>query len=143
MLVKNRSVDRSGPKSHPTRFRLWIIIISLIVAGAVLALVVSIAIQHHNDCLLAAQMIQSEAELQTTGARIADIKGHKFKTMAEYGSAYAQVEPLLNDCDHKLQVHADFCDRSQRRDQRRSLINILRREEPDSPEVWRNTAEII
>jgi len=55
--------------------------------------VVSIGIQRHNDRLLSAQLIQSEGELQTTGARIADIKDHKLKTMAEYVSAYASVEP--------------------------------------------------
>jgi hypothetical protein len=143
MLFKNRSVDRSEPKSHAARFRLWITIISLIVAGAVLALVVTIAIQHHNDRLLSAQMIQSEAELQTTGARIADLKDHKFKTLGEYASAYAQVEPLLNDYDHKLQAYADLCNRAQRRDEKRSPIDILRREHPYSPDVWSNASEIV
>jgi hypothetical protein len=79
------------------------IVVSLIVAVAVLV-TVAVGIQYHNDRILTAQMIQSEAELQTTGARIADIKDHEFKTMAEYVSAYAHVEPLLNDYDHKLQA---------------------------------------
>jgi hypothetical protein len=73
----------------------------------------------------------------------ADIKDHKFKTMAECISAYASVEPLLNDYDHKLEAYADLCIGAQRRDERRSLINILRRKHPYSPEVWRNASEII
>jgi hypothetical protein len=78
--VEDNSVERPGSKSQATRFRVRIIIFSLIVAGAVLSVVVSIGIQHHNDRLLSAQLIQSEVELQTTGAKIADIKDHKFKT---------------------------------------------------------------
>jgi hypothetical protein len=143
MLFKNSSVDRSEPKKHVTRFRFWLIVISLIVSVVVLTVVVAIAIQHYNDRLLSAQLIQSEVELQTTGTRIADIKDHKFKTMAEYVSAYASVEPLLKDYDHKLQAYADLCVRAQRRDEKRSLINILRREHPYSPELWSNASEII
>jgi hypothetical protein len=143
MLFKNISVDPSEPKRPATRFRFWVIVISLILAGAFLTVVVAIGIQHRNDRLLSAQLIQSEVELQTTGARIADIKDHKFKTMAEYVSAYTSVEPLLNDYDHKLQAYADLCVRAQRRDKKRSLINILRRVHPYSSEVWSNASEII
>lgn len=145
MLLKNNSVDRTEPKRHTTRLRLRlrIIVISLIIVAAVVAIVIAVGIQNHNDRLLSAQLIQSEVELQTTGASIADIKDHKFKTMAEYVSAYAQVEPLMNDYDHKLRAYADLCNRAQRRDKRRSLVNILRREKPYSPEVWRNALEII
>ena len=141
--VEDSSVDRSEPKWHATRFRSWLIVISLIVSVVVLTVVVAIAIEHHNDRLLSAQLIQSEVELQTTGARIADIKDHKFKAMAEYVSAYASVEPLLNDYDDKLQAYADLCVTAQRRDEKRSLINILRREHPYSSEVWGNASEII
>lgn len=83
-------------KKRTTRFRLWIIIISLSVAGTVtvLAALVAIGIQRHNDQQLAAQMIRSEVELQTTGARISGIKDHEFKTMAEYVDAYVQIAPL-------------------------------------------------
>jgi hypothetical protein len=79
----------------------------------------------------------------STGTRIADIKDHKFKTMAECVSAYAQIEPLLSDYDHKLQSYVDLCNRAQLRDERRTFINILRREKPYGPEIWRNAAEII
>jgi hypothetical protein len=63
--------------------------------------------------------------------------------MAEYVNAYAQVAPLLDDYDHKLEAYADLCVRAQRRDAKRSLINILRREHPYSSEVWSNASEII
>jgi hypothetical protein len=68
MLFKNSSVDLSDSERHAARFQFSMIVISMIVAGAVLAIVVAIGIQYHNDRL--AQMIQSEVELQTTGARM-------------------------------------------------------------------------
>jgi hypothetical protein len=88
-------------------------------------------------------MIRSEVELQTTGARISGIKDHELKTMAEYVGAYVQVAPLLDDYDHKLEAYADLCNRAQRRDERRSLINILRNQKSYSSDVWRNASEII
>ena len=69
MLFKNSTVDQSEPRRHPARFRFWLIVISMIVSVVVVTVVVAIAIQHHNDRLLSAQLIQSELELQTTGAR--------------------------------------------------------------------------
>jgi len=143
MPFKNSGVDHSTPKKHATEFRLWIIIISLLVAGTVVAGIVAIGVQRHNDQQLAAQMIRSEVELQTIGAEISGIKDHEFKTMAEYANAYVQVAPLLDDYDDKLEVYADLCKRAQRRDQRRSLINILRNQNSCSSDVRRNTSEII
>jgi hypothetical protein len=143
MAFTNSSVDHSTPKQHATGFRLWIIIISLFLAGTVAAVLLAIGVQHHNDQQLAAQMMRSEVELQTTGARISGIKDHKFKTMAEYVDAYVQVAPLLDDYDPKLEAYADLCNRAQRRDERRSLINILRNQKSYSSDVWRNASEII
>ena len=143
MPFKNSGVDHSTPKKHATEFRLWIIIISLLVAGTVVAGIVAIGVQRHNDQQLAAQMIRSEVELQTTGAEISGIKDHEFKTMAEYANAYVQVAPLLDDYDDKLEVYADLCKRAQRRDERRSLINILRNQNSYSSDVWRDASEII
>ena len=143
MPFKNSGVDHSTPKKHATEFRLWIIIISLLVAGTVVAGIVAIGVQRHNDQQLAAQMIRSEVELQTIGAEISGIKDHEFKTMAEYANAYVQVAPLLDDYDDKLEVYADLCKRAQRRDERRSLINILRNQNSYSSDVWRDASEII
>jgi hypothetical protein len=108
----NNTVNRSESKKETTRFRLWIIVISLFVAGTVVAVLLAIGAQRHNDQQLAAQMIPSEVELQTTGARISGIKDHKFKTMAEYVDAYVKVAPLLDDYDHELQEYADLCERA-------------------------------
>jgi hypothetical protein len=143
MAFTNSSVDHSTPKQHATGFRLWIIIISLFLAGTVAAVLLAIGVQHHNDQQLAAQMMRSEVELQTTGARISGIKDHKFKTMAEYVDAYVQVAPLLDDYDHELQEYADLCERARRRDERRSLINIMRGQKSFSSDVWRNASAII
>jgi hypothetical protein len=88
-------------------------------------------------------MIRSEVELQTTGAEISGIKDHEFKTMAEYVRAYVQVAPLLDDYDHELQAYADLCESARRRDERRSLINIMRNRKAFSSDVWRNASEII
>jgi hypothetical protein len=143
MPFKNSGVDHSTPKKHATELRLWIIIISLFLAGIVVAGIVAIGVQRHNDQQLAAQMIRSEVELQTTGAEISGIKDHEFKTMAEYVNGYVQVAPLLDDYDHKLEAYADLCKRAQRRDERGSLINILRNQNSYSSDVWRNASEII
>jgi hypothetical protein len=69
MLFKNSSVDPSEPKRPATRFRFWVIVVSLVLAGAFLTVVVAIGIQHRNDRLLSAQLIQSEVKLQTTGGQ--------------------------------------------------------------------------
>src|SRR5712675_1614443 len=77
------------------------------------------------------------------GARIADIKDHEFRTMAEYVAAYAQVEPLLTAYDQKLQEYSELYNTAQQRDKKRGLINIQRLHNRYNPEVWRNTLEII
>ena|ERR1700722_14826877 len=64
---RRRSFDA---KNHGMEFRLWIIIISLFVAGTVVAVVIGIGIQRHNDQQLGAQMIRSELELRTTEAEV-------------------------------------------------------------------------
>jgi hypothetical protein len=125
MKFENGNVDRSDAQPPRKRFRRWMILVFLIVAAGVIAFV-ALGIQDHNDRLLTAQMLGSEAELRATGARIAEIKDHDFKSMPEYEAAYAQVEPLLGDCNHELQEYSDLCNRAQRRDQTRWLINFQR-----------------
>jgi septal ring factor EnvC (AmiA/AmiB activator) len=85
-------MDQSEPKAVGMRFRIWMIAVSLLVASA-LGVAVVLCVQNHQDHVLAAQITQSEAELRAMGARIADVKDHEFKTMAEYVAAYAQIEP--------------------------------------------------
>src|SRR6266849_4219976 len=135
-------MDQSEPKAVGMRFRIWMIAVSLLVASA-LGVAVVLGVQNHQDHVLAAQITQTEAELRAMGARIADIKDHEFKTMAEYVDAYAQIEPLLTEYDQKLQEYSELYSTAQQRDQKRGLINIQRLHKRYNPEVWRNTSEII
>jgi hypothetical protein len=73
MIFNNSSVDGADPKRRTKRSRLWVTVISMLVAGVVTVLAV-FAIQNHEDHVLTAQIIQTETDLKTTGARIADIK---------------------------------------------------------------------
>jgi|SRR5712664_2159815 len=129
-------MDQSEPKAVGMRFRIWMIAVSLLVA-------VVLGVQNHQDHVLAAQITQTEAELRAMGARIADVKDHEFKTMAEYVAAYAQIEPLLTQYDRKLQEYSELYNTAQQRDRKRGLINIQRLHNRYNPEVWRNTSEII
>src|SRR5216684_83755 len=135
-------MDQSEPKAVGMRFRIWMIAVSLLVASA-LGVAVVLGVQNHQDHVLAAQITQTEAELRAMGARIADVKDHEFKTMAEYVAAYAQIEPLLTQYDQKLREYSELYNTAQQRDQKRGLINIQRLHNRYNPEVWRNTSEII
>ena len=137
-----RRMDQSESKIATKRLRIWIIAVSLIVAS-VLSIVTVLGIQNHEDHVLTAQITQTEAQLRALGAQIADIKDHEFKTMAEYGVAYAQIEPLLTEYDQKLQEYSQLYETAQQRDQKRGLINIQRLDNRYNPEVWRNTSELI
>jgi hypothetical protein len=142
-MFKTSNVVRSDPERPAKKFRLWVIAISLILLGIALTIAVAVGIQKHNDHVLAAQMIQSETRLKTTGARIADIKDHEFKTMAEYVNAYARVEPLLNDYDHTLREYVDLCNSAQLRDETGLLINIQPLRHRHNSDVCRNTWQVI
>jgi len=118
------------------------IAVSLLVASA-LGVAVVLGVQNHEDHVLTARITQTESELRATGARIAHIKDHEFKTMAEYVAAYAQIEPLLTEYDQTLQEYSELYNTAQQRDQKRGLLNIQRLHSRYNPEVWRNTLELI
>ena len=63
--------------------------------------------------------------------------------MADYVNAFARREPLLKNCDQKLQEYSGPCNMAQQRDQEPWLINIQRLHKRYNPEVWRKTSEII
>lgn len=142
VIFGRRRMDQSESKIAAKRLRTWIIAVSLIVASA-LSIVTVLGIQNHEDHVLTAQITQTEAELRAMGGRIANIKDRDFKTMAEYVAAYAQIEPLLTEYDHKLQEYSELYNTAQQRDQKRGLINIQRLHNRYNPEVWRNTSELI
>jgi hypothetical protein len=135
-------MDRSEPKGGAKRLRVRMIALALIAASA-LGVAIVLGVQNHEDHVLSAQITQTEAELRATGARIANIKDHDFRTMAEYVTAYAEVEPLLTQYDQKLKEYSELYNTAQRRDQKRGLINIQRLHNRYNPEVWRNTSELI
>jgi len=135
-------MDQSEPKAVGMRFRIWMIAVSLLVASA-LGVAVVLGVQNHEDHVLTAQITQTEAELRLMGARIANIKDHEFKTIAEYVAAYAAIEPLLTEYDQKLREYSELYNTAQQRDQKRGLINIQRLHNRYNPEVWRNTSELI
>jgi len=143
MIFKNSSVDGADLKRRPKRLRFWMIVIALIVGGGVVAVLVAIAIQNHDDHVLTAQMIQTETDLKTTGARIADIKDRHFTSMADYVNAYSHVAPLLDDYDHKLHEYVDLCNRAQLRDERWLLINIKSLHRRHNSDICRDASGII
>lgn len=101
MIFNNSSVDGADRKARAGRSPLWVTVISMLAAGIVTLLVV-FGIQNHQDHLLTAQMIQTETDLKTTGARIADIKDRKVDSMTDYINAYAHIEPLLDEYNREL-----------------------------------------
>jgi len=141
-MFRSPTVDQSEPKVIAKRPRIWITAVSLIVASA-LGVAILLGVQNHEDHVLTAQITQTEADLRVTGARIANIKDHEFKTMAEYVVAYARVEPLLTEYDQKLQEYSKLYNTAQQRDQKRGLINIQRLHNNYNSEVWRDTSELI
>jgi len=142
VMFRSPTVDQSEPKVIAKRPRIWITAVSLIVASA-LGVAILLGVQNHEDHVLTAQITQTEADLRVTGARIANIKDHEFKTMAEYVVAYARVEPLLTEYDQKLQEYSKLYNTAQQRDQKRGLINIQRLHNNYNSEVWRDTSELI
>ena len=141
-MFTNGKVDEADFQRRQPRFRFWIVI-SLIVAAGVIAVVLEFAIQSHDERVLTGQMIQAETDLKTTGARIADIKDRKFDSMVDYINAYAHLEPLLDEYDHKLHQYVDLCNRAQLQDERWWMINKKSLRRRHNSEICRNTSGII
>jgi hypothetical protein len=141
-MFRTGRMDQSELKGAARRFRIRMIIVSLIVSSA-LGVGIVLGVQNREDHVLTAQITQTEAELRATGDRIANIKDREFKTMAQYVTAYAQIEPLLTKYGQKLQQYSELYNTAQQRDQKRGLINIQRLHNRYNHEVWRNTSELI
>jgi hypothetical protein len=62
MIFENSSVDGLDLKKRSRRFRLWMIVISLIVGGGVVFALIALGIQNHDDHVLTAQMLQTETD---------------------------------------------------------------------------------
>ncbi len=131
--------NKKGYKS----LRTWVAIASSIVFTVALSVAIRLGIQSRNDRVLTAKITQSESDLKLIGAKIADIENRDLKTMADYINAYAQIEPLQNDYDQKLQQYSDLCSMARQRDQNRGLMNVQRLYLKHNPEICRGTSEII
>src|SRR5712675_1986921 len=143
VIFGSSRVDPSAPEGAAKGRRIWITVVCVIAFGSVLAVGLTLGLQNHEDHVLTAQITQTEADLRVLGGRIANIKDHQFETMAEYVAAYAEIEPLLTEYDQKLQQYSGLYSKAQERDQKRGLINIQRLHNRYSPEVWRDTSELI
>lgn len=141
-MFTNDKVDEADLQRRQPRFRFWIVF-SLIVAGGVIAVVIELAIQSHDERVLTGQMIQTETDLKTTGAEIADIKDRKFDSMADYINAYAHIEPILDEYDHKLHQYVDLCNRAQVQDEQWLMINKKSLHHRHNSEICHNTSGII
>src|SRR5712671_6426277 len=141
-MFRSSRMVQSEPNAAAKRRRIWIIALLLIVMSA-LSVAIVLGIQNQEDHALTAQITQTEADLRVMGTRIANIKDHEFKTMAEYVAAYAEIEPLLTAYDQKLQEYSELYNTAQQRDQKRGPINIRRLHNRYNPEIWRNTSELI
>jgi len=118
VIFGSSRVDPSAPEGAAKGRRIWITVVCVIAFGSVLAVGLTLGLQNHEDHVLTAQITQTEADLRVLGGRIANIKDHEFKTMAEYVAAYAQVEPLLTAYDQKLQEYSELYNTVQQRDQK-------------------------
>jgi len=143
VIFGSSRVDPSAPEGAAKGRRIWITVVCVIAFGSVLAVGLTLGLQNHEDHVLTAQITQTEANLRVLGGRIANIKNHEFKTMAEYVAAYAEIEPLLTEYDQKLQEYSELYTTAQQRDQKRGLINVRRWHSRYNPDVWRNTSELI
>ena len=143
VIFGSSRVDPSAPQGAAKGRRIWITVVCVIAFGSVLAVGLTLGLQNHEDHVLTAQITQTEADLRVMGTRIADIKDHEFKTMAEYVAAYAEIEPLLTAYDQTLQEYSELYNTAQQRDQKRGPINIRRLHNRYNPEIWRNTSELI
>ncbi len=63
--------------------------------------------------------------------------------MEDYVKTYAQIEPLLNEYDQKLQEYSALCDTAQERERERHVLNVQRLHKRSHPQVCRNTTEIV
>src|SRR6266403_2170914 len=99
VIFGSSRVEPPAPAGAAKGRRIWITVVWVIAFGSVLAVGLTRGLQNHEDHVLTAQITQTEADLRVMGTRIADIKDHEFKTLAEYVAAYAEIEPLLTAYD--------------------------------------------
>jgi hypothetical protein len=128
-------------RSHPKRSLIFIVLVAVLI-GLVIE-VIAVGIESHKDRVLDAQITESQSEMRSIGAQIAQMKDRDFESMAQYVQVYARIGPLVTDYDQKLQRYSDLYRSAEQRDQRENLIHFGRARLRHQPEVWRDGWKII
>jgi len=114
---------------------------TLIVAACVLG--IEFAIQDRNERRLMKDLERTQAELFALGNQITELKDGGLKSMNDYIGAYAQIEPLQNEYDKKLQKFVELYDLARVRDSYRGVLNIENFRGRHHPETWDKMSEIV
>jgi hypothetical protein len=128
-------------RNHRRRSLIFIVLAAVLIGSVVD--VIAVGIESHNDRVLDAQIIESQSEMRSVGAQIAQMKDRDFESMAQYIQVYARIGPLVTDYDQKLQRYTGLYRIAEQRDQHRSVIHFGDSRLRHQPEVWRDGWKII
>jgi hypothetical protein len=129
------------PDSRGTRKLLLLVCVAFVFC--VISLGVTFTVQYYNERRLTAELERTQLELQSLGAQIVTIKDADLQSMNDYIGAYAQIEPLQNRYDEKLQKFIELYNRARERDSHRGYLSIQNFRGRHHPETWENMSEII
>jgi hypothetical protein len=120
----------------------------VLIPGAVLVIValimgIAFAVQARHERLLMADLERTQSELRVLGDQIAGIKDTDLRSMNDYIGAYAQIEPLQDRYDEKLQKFIVLYNLARERDSHRGVLNIENFRGGHHPETWDKMWEII
>ena len=114
-----------------------------IVFTVVVAVATVLAIQDRKEEAIAVEITRSQSDLRELGAQITALKDADLTTTNDFIAAYAQVEPLENEYDQKLQKFTELYRTAKERDSHRSLIDLQRLRGRHHPETWEEMSQII
>ena len=119
----------------------WIYAAGAVVLVLITIFAVTFAVQEHNNRVLSDEITGTASELQDTGARITSIRDADMKDMSEYVRAYAEMTPLLDDYDRRLERITNLYNEAHERDRRVLRVERLYRR----PQLtnWENMSEIL
>ena len=119
----------------------WIYAAGALVLVLITIFAVTFAVQEHNDRLLSDEITGTASELQDTGARVTRIRDADMKDMNDYIRAYAEMTPLLDDYDRRLERITDLYNEAHERDRR--LLRVERLYRRPQLTNWENMSEIL
>jgi hypothetical protein len=123
--------------------RRYVLLTGVVILVVVVGVTITFAIQDRNDRVLSDEIARRGTDLQGLGAQITSIRDADLKSMNDYISAYAQIEPMQKEYDQKLQQFSDLFRLAQERDSQRGFFNVRRFYSRHHPEVWENMSEIV